>query len=125
MSFGTLKVPNGEKQLLSREEAIRISCSQDLNKVGWEQGAGGVARVFFALFLLMDDLVRTIDSDAENVPNEDALQFRRKKGGKMQPEEGVVLNPDFTFDPTGDVYQEAVDARYILQDDVKIGSKPV
>ncbi len=40
-------------------------------------------------------------------------------------EEVVELNPEFSFDLSGDPYHDFLDAHLDVQDLVKIGSKPV
>jgi hypothetical protein len=83
---------------------------------GWQQ----------SLFLaLMDDLVRTLDSDAEDVSISNSAAKKHRKAGENLPDEGVALNLDFTFDLTGDIYQDALNEHAALQDEVKTGSKPV
>jgi hypothetical protein len=77
------------------------------------------------LLALMDDLVRTLDSDAEDIPVDHSAPKKRGQAAENLRDEGVALNPDFTFDLTGDIYQDALNENSALQDEVKTGSKPV
>jgi len=74
---------------------------------------------------MADDFVRTIDSDAE-IPSEDEFpQEKHKNTGRQPPDKVTTLNPDFTFDPTGDTYHDVFNEYSTLEDVVRIGSKPV
>lgn len=67
----------------------------------------------------MDDFILTIDSDAEDV------EVEQIKGKKGLSDEQAALNPDFTFDITGDPYADVLAEHATLNDIVKTGSKPV
>jgi hypothetical protein len=75
--------------------------------------------------LLMDDFVRTIDSDAEIVSDDEFPQEKRKNTGKQRSDKATALNPEFIFDLTGDTYQDVVNEHAALEDVIKTGSKPV
>ncbi|KAH8120370.1 P-loop containing nucleoside triphosphate hydrolase protein [Phellopilus nigrolimitatus] len=62
--------------------------------------------------MALDDFIMTIDSDAE-----DGVEVLRKHQNEKD-----TLNPEFTFDVTGDVYDEVLNGRDALGDLVK-GSK--
>lgn len=89
--------------------------------VGWWLVAGSEGSFLFAT---MDDFIRTLDSDGEDALIDNNARKKLKKGSEKLPDEGVALNPDFTFDLTGDVYQ-ALPEYSALQDEIKTGSKPV
>lgn len=78
--------------------------------------------------MALDDLIMTIDSDEEdNVAEEPPIPTSRAgKKGKAKADVPVeeTLNPDFTFDITGDVYDEVLGADRGVADLVK-GSKRV
>ncbi|KAL5535567.1 hypothetical protein ACEPAF_3661 [Sanghuangporus sanghuang] len=83
--------------------------------------------------MALDDLIMTIDSDVEEVTKE-PQKSAKAKGGKAKesnktvfvddsaPDEKDTLNPEFAFDLTGDVYDEALNEDDGLGDLVK-GSK--
>ena len=83
-----------------------------------------------------DDLITTIDSDAEDVVEKPSKQTSSKRKGKSTEATKVVvadeggldekdtLNPDFTFDVTGDIYADVLNGVNGLEDLVK-GSKSV
>ncbi|KZW02520.1 DEAD-domain-containing protein [Exidia glandulosa HHB12029] len=66
-----------------------------------------------------DDFVMTVDSDyeADDAPPEPAKPSRSKSKSKGSGEgDEVALNPDFTFDPTGDVYADILGEASELND---------
>lgn len=74
-----------------------------------------------------DSYVMTLDSDDETI---DQVPLR-KKGKKRaaveevaSPDDKDALNPEFTFDLTGDIYADVLGADTVLGDLVK-GSKQV
>ncbi|EMD42037.1 hypothetical protein CERSUDRAFT_129370 [Gelatoporia subvermispora B] len=67
-----------------------------------------------------DDFVMTIDSDGEEV----SPPTRVTKSKKAPETEDAQLNPEFTFDLSGDPYADLLGAPLDLQDLVKKGSKP-
>lgn len=80
-----------------------------------------------------DDLITTIDSDddviAEKPPKQAASKRRGAESSKTAAlDEGLddkdTLNPDFTFDVTGDIYADILNGANGLDDLVK-GSKVV
>ncbi|KAI5124654.1 hypothetical protein M0805_004262 [Coniferiporia weirii] len=86
--------------------------------------------------MALDDLIMTIDSDAEEARDEPPKESRvkgktrdaTKAGAKAQTvDEGMLddkdtLDPEFTFDLTGDVYDDVLNGKDALADLVK-GSK--
>ena len=89
--------------------------------------------------MAFDDLIMTIDSDAEDIVEEAPKTSKSKVKAKDTKKAAVpkvkivdegaaddrdTLNPDFTFDVTGDVYDEVLNGRDALGDLVK-GSKRV
>ena len=83
--------------------------------------------------MALDDLILTIDSDAEDIevdesapgPSRPASKKSKSKATKdSTTDEKDALNPEFTFDVTGDVYDEVLDKNNVLSDLVK-GSKRV
>lgn len=91
--------------------------------------------------MVYDDLIMTIDSDAEDVV-EVAPKLSKVKGKATDTKKSAAvtrkvkivdealvdekdtLNPEFTFDVVGDVYDEALNGKDALGDLVK-GSKRV
>lgn len=86
-----------------------------------------------------DDLIMTIDSDAEDIVEEQPKSSKSKGKPKVTGKTSVnkihvvdegpaddkdALNPEFTFDFTGDVYDEVLNGKDALGDLVK-GSKRV
>lgn len=89
--------------------------------------------------MALDDLITTIDSDAEDVQVEAApKQLRASKANGAAKRKGAkaavvdegpaddkdALNPDFLFDLTGDTYDDVLRGQIGLADLVK-GSKNV
>ncbi|KAL5495218.1 DRS1 [Sanghuangporus weigelae] len=82
--------------------------------------------------MALDDLIMTIDSDAEEVTREPQKPTKAKSKAKESyktvvvddgvPDEKDTLNPEFAFDLTGDVYDEVLNGDDGLGDLVK-GSK--
>ena len=83
-----------------------------------------------------DDLITTIDSDAEDVVEKPPKKDSGKQKGKgteatkvaIVDEGGIdekdTLNPDFSFDVTGDIYSDVLNGVNALGDLVE-GSKSV
>jgi hypothetical protein len=69
--------------------------------------------------MAVDDFVMTIDSDDEE------LYARQAPKSKINDPEAVQLDLDFVFDPSGDPYSDALEARTELKDYIKKGSRPV
>ncbi|KII94365.1 hypothetical protein PLICRDRAFT_133018 [Plicaturopsis crispa FD-325 SS-3] len=67
-----------------------------------------------------DDFIMTLDSDDDEVPPKKTTA----KSGKVQDAEDAHLNPDFSFDVSGDPYADILEAENGLHDLVKKGSKP-
>lgn len=81
--------------------------------------------------MAFDDLIMTIDSDAEDVEVEapkDVKPKKSKTSSKTTEELGTdekdTLNPEFTFDLTGDVYEDVLNGKDSIGDLIK-GSKRV
>lgn len=82
----------------------------------------------------LDDLVFTIDSDAEEVVEVPKLEAKVNKKGtsksksnesnNVASEDKDALNPDFTFDLGEDIYEEVLNGKDALGDLIK-GSKRV
>ncbi|PAV22425.1 DEAD-domain-containing [Pyrrhoderma noxium] len=79
--------------------------------------------------MAFDDLIMTIDSDAEDVEVEapkDVKPKKSKTSSKTTEELGTdekdTLNPEFTFDLTGDVYEDVLNGKDSIGDLIK-GSK--
>lgn len=121
-----MKVPKCENEFRSKDDiAIRhFSRSSSASSTEFAVGCKQVVAAIL-LLALMDDLVRTLDSDAEDVSVNHFSPKKHKKAAENLPDEGVALNPDFAFDLTGDIYQDALNENSALQDEVKTGSQPV
>lgn len=65
-----------------------------------------------------DDFVMTVDSDfeADDAPPEPPKSLKSKSKSKSTADDEVALNPDFTFDPTGDVYADIIGEASDLND---------
>ena len=81
--------------------------------------------------MTFDDLIMTIDSDAEDVEVEapkDVKPKKSKTSSKATEELGTdekdTLNPEFTFNLTGDVYEDVLNGKDSIGDLIK-GSKRV
>lgn len=84
----------------------------------------------------LDDLIPTIDSDAEDDIEQPLKQsatkqkYKPAKAGKAtisvedKPEDKDTLNPEFTFDVTGDIYADVLDGPDGFNDLIQ-GSKSV
>ncbi|KAI0078894.1 DEAD-domain-containing protein [Panus rudis PR-1116 ss-1] len=70
-----------------------------------------------------DDFVMTIDSDVEDVPAQPAAKKGKRKQTQVVDED-AQLNPDFTFDISGNAYEDLMEGTSNMQDYVKQGSKP-
>ncbi|OCH96178.1 DEAD-domain-containing protein [Obba rivulosa] len=68
-----------------------------------------------------DGFVMTIDSDGEEAPLQSTKPSKPKKAVET---EDAQLNPEFTFDLSGDPYADLLGGPMDLQDLVKKGSKP-
>jgi hypothetical protein len=70
-----------------------------------------------------DDFIRTLASDTEDVADDPAAS---KKRSKQSLDDLSIINPQFTFDLSGDAYQELLAEQDIsMKDVVTTGSKPV
>lgn len=65
----------------------------------------------------------TVESDEEGSLPEKSPSGKKSK--KLLEAEEALLDPDFTFDATGDLYDDILDGRSSLQDLVKQGTRPV
>ena len=84
--------------------------------------------------MALDDLVMTIDSDAEDAPEvqrkpskangKPKLSNKAKVVDEGAPDEKDTLNPEFTFDLTGDIYDDVLSGQDGFGDLIK-GSKKV
>ncbi|CAL1695875.1 unnamed protein product [Somion occarium] len=72
---------------------------------------------------IQDEFVMTIDSDAEDVPPPPPPS-KKAKGKQPLVDDEAQLNSDFTFDVTGDPYDDILDGPDSVKDLVKKGSKP-
>ena len=74
--------------------------------------------------MAIDDFLMTIDSDVEE---ELVSKPHKANRGKSQPvdTEEALLNPEFSFDLTGDTYADILDSQNYLRGPVKTGLKPV
>jgi hypothetical protein len=73
--------------------------------------------------MAVDDFIMTIDSDVD-----DQHPLRANKSARNSNSQAVDdahLNPEFSFDPSGDAYTDLLNHRNDLRDLVKTGSKPV
>ena len=73
----------------------------------------------------MDDLIRTLDSDAEVESEEEFVQSKGKHKRKEKQEDAGGLNPEFVFDLTDASYQQILSEHATIGDVVKSGTKPV
>ena len=71
--------------------------------------------------MAVDDFVMTIDSDDEA----SAPVIAKPSAGKSSKTEDVQLDPEFTFDFSGDPYADLAGGMGDVDDFVKKGSKPV
>ncbi|OBZ78997.1 ATP-dependent RNA helicase DRS1 [Grifola frondosa] len=72
---------------------------------------------------LDDDFVMTIDSDGEDLPPP-LPPVKSGKPTQIRNAEDAELNPDFTFDASGDPYVDLLDDHLDVEDLVRKGSKP-
>lgn len=72
---------------------------------------------------VQDDFVMTIDSDAEDLPPPPPI--KQAKGKQKVVDDDAQLNPNFTFDVSGDPYSDLLDGPDTVKDLVKSGTKPV
>ena len=70
--------------------------------------------------MAVDDFVMTIDSDDEG-----AVSVAKPSAPKPSKAEDVQLDPEFTFDFSGDPYADLTGGMADVDDFVKKGSKPV
>lgn len=72
---------------------------------------------------VQDDFVMTLDSDTEDLPPPPPT--KQAKGKQKAVDDDAQLNPNFTFDISGDPYGDLLDGPDAVKDLVKSGSKPV
>ncbi|KAG9055772.1 nucleolar DEAD-box protein required for synthesis of 60S ribosomal subunit [Serendipita sp. 407] len=72
----------------------------------------------------MDDFIRTLDSDAEDLAENEELQLKEKNKRKGTQEDAGGLNPEFVFDLTGNNYLDILTEQGQQKDIVQTGSKP-
>lgn len=72
-----------------------------------------------------DDFVMTLDSDTEDLPPPPPTKQAKGKGKQKAVDDDAQLNPNFTFDVSGDPYSDLLDGPDTTQDLVKSGTKPV
>ena len=72
---------------------------------------------------VQDDFVMTLDSDTEDLPPPPPT--KQAKGKQKAVDDDAQLNPNFTFDISGDPYGDLLDGPDAVEDLVKSGSKPV
>jgi hypothetical protein len=75
--------------------------------------------------IMADDFIRTIDSDFEDLQEDESPSLISKNKGKRRENDTDTLNPEFVFDLTGSSYQEILAGGTPLNDIVNTGSKPV
>lgn len=75
--------------------------------------------------MAIDEFVMTIDSDVEDPPPTKINKSARASKSSPVDIEDTHLNPEFTFDLSGDVYIDLLGYQNDLRDVVKTGSKPV
>ncbi|KAK7694635.1 nucleolar DEAD-box protein required for synthesis of 60S ribosomal subunit [Cerrena zonata] len=71
-----------------------------------------------------DDFVMTLDSDTEDLPPPPPTKQAKGKGKQKAVDDDAQLNPNFTFDVSGDPYSDLLDGPDTTQDLVKSGTKP-
>lgn len=73
----------------------------------------------------MDDFIRTIDSDDEEIPPSRSQIQKIKSTPIDVVDEPAALDPGFVFDLTATNYADILAEHDVIKDLVKVGSKPV